>query len=784
MFGRLLLLNKKLFLFIALVLISLGIYAFNDIQKHEFPELTYPFSIIEIDARGHNSEEINEKLIKELKNDLLNLDDLDYITTNIFDNKAYIIIRLNLGTTDLDNIHDEINKIILESDLSNYETNIVSTIHALDALYYVPVSLFEKNKEFIDDITNINGVKNVIVSETATESYNLELDIDYLADNNLSTLLIKDILLNQGSDYTLGYLNNESIQTDNSFTSENDLKNFTIGYNTETQKTILVEDIGSISLKSFDDFILQYNNEDIVYLGITFDDEVDVTKIAPDVKKVADDYSDVKNFVFNPDDVEKSISNIVMSLIFATLLVIVIILIGLGIRESLSIVITLPFTIFTTILILYSLGHDLQIISISGLIISIGIIIDNSIVIVDGINSNMNNNLSIKDSIIDSIQRNSYPILTSTLTTIIAFSPLLFLSGVGGEVSFTLPLTVIITLIISYISSIILVPSVSYYVMKPKKRKKNESINYLIKIAKIIRRPIVPVCVAISFLLLSTVLLVSTQSIEMFPSAQKDYIIIDFSNTVSTDVNYTKSIADDILVYVGSDALLAINTELPSFYPTLHSYFPSPTTGRIIYKYDGNIKDEINRIESILNDNLNSNVNFSVNQLELNSMEAPIIVYLQDSISNDTYVQMKEKIEKFDNVSKVDINLIKEVNKHYIAFNNEYLNEINVSKSLVEQELVSLLNNSTLDIINIDNKNNIIVSSDIQNINTLSERSINVNGVTVDLSKALKVHVVQSPEYLSTKDFEKVYIFNIYLSPNESITPVHEEIVTYLEKQA
>ena len=119
------------------------------------------------------------------------------------------------------------------------------------------------------------------------------------------------------------------------------------------------------------------------------------------------------------------------------LLIMVVVLIGVGIRNALVISTALPVSILVTFTVMYLLGIEFQFISIAALIISLGILVDNAVVISEAIQQHMNAGEEKEAAIIGGVQETWLPVLTSTLTTIVTFGIIYFVPGAIGKVAGT-----------------------------------------------------------------------------------------------------------------------------------------------------------------------------------------------------------------------------------------------------------------------------------------------------------------------------------------------------------
>jgi len=168
---------------------------------------------------------------------------------------------------------------------------------------------------------------------------------------------------------------------------------------------------------------------------------------------------------------EYSLNNLKWSLVFGSILAIIIMFFFVKeIRSPLIISLTIPLSLILTIFLMYVIGISINIISLSGLILGVGMMIDNSIIVIDNINRKIETENKPDDAITEGTNEIISPLITSVLTTISVFLPLLFLSGITGALFYEQALAVTLGLGISLLVSILFIP-VAFRLFYRKKSK-------------------------------------------------------------------------------------------------------------------------------------------------------------------------------------------------------------------------------------------------------------------------------------------------------------------------
>ena len=156
------------------------------------------------------------------------------------------------------------------------------------------------------------------------------------------------------------------------------------------------------------------------------------------------------------------------NVIFSIILVMSVVVIFLGIRSSLLVGLAVPGSFLSSILILYSLGFTINMVVLFGLILSVGLLVDGAVVVVEYAQRKIQEGMGLAESYIKAASRMSLPIMASTFTTIAAFIPLLFWPGTTGGFMKYIPITVISVLGSSLAMALIVIPIIGTQAYKIK----------------------------------------------------------------------------------------------------------------------------------------------------------------------------------------------------------------------------------------------------------------------------------------------------------------------------
>ena len=169
---------------------------------------------------------------------------------------------------------------------------------------------------------------------------------------------------------------------------------------------------------------------------------------------------------YQPDLIKKSVSGMVLNVIESIAIVLVVVMLLLGLRTGLIVGSFIPLVMLFGLLMMFALGIDLERMSLATMIIALGMFVDNAIVVSDDIKVNMETGMARKDAVLKTGNTLSVPLLTSTLTTVFAFGPILLQIGMAGDYTASLGSVMIILLMGSWFFSMFSSTSMCYWFLK------------------------------------------------------------------------------------------------------------------------------------------------------------------------------------------------------------------------------------------------------------------------------------------------------------------------------
>ncbi len=336
------------------------------------------------------------------------------------------------------------------------------------------------NDTVLPQIQTLPGVAEVEVYGGTEDYIKIQADSSLLSQYGLSLSSISTALTIHDFDMPIGDIGigtqDISVSATSSPDSLDDLQNTII--TTATGNLLVVGDIADVSIGSKStDSISRYNGSDNVTISITAGQDANIPTVAADVETVIDALN-----ASNPNvsiDVVDSSSDLILTslqsvgstLLLSILLCMVVLYLFLGnLKASLIVGSSIPLSLVVTLIVMALVGFELNIITTGALVIAIGMMVDNSIVVLESIFKAQKEGGNVRQVAFDGCKTVGASVVASTITTVVVYVPLALLDGVSGQMFSQMGLTIVFAMVASLGAAVVLVP-LFYYLWKPTEKK-------------------------------------------------------------------------------------------------------------------------------------------------------------------------------------------------------------------------------------------------------------------------------------------------------------------------
>jgi len=547
-------------LFLFVMLLILGTKAYNHVPKEWDPDVQIPFYYVTIYYNGISAADAEKLLTKPLETQLKLVDGLKKITSYSYYNGASVNLEFNAGLDPkaiLNDIRDKVNqaKKDLPSDAEDPQVHEINLSKEPVLTVFVSGDLPQKTLITIakDLKQTISSVKDVSLVDLYYQKESLEIQpepamlarYNITADDLVNLIQANNALIAAGNiDDKTGYF---TIKINGLINNFMDLMEFPV--KSIEGNIIKIKDIATVKNGLEDQTqITRVNLENALALEISKRIGSNLLGVIDNVKLVVEEAkkslpANVK--ISYSKDVSKSIRNELSELenniILAVILSLIPVMLSIGTRSGILVALSIPSSFLMGVLIIKTLGASLNIVVIFSLILSIGLLVDAAIVVVEYADRKMAENFSPADAFAASCKRMIWPVFNGTAVTLIVFFPLFFWPGVMGEFMKFMPLTIIATVGSSLIVSYVFIPVIGTLMSKNKVISEEERKSILASeegriedlrgapliyaniMRVILKRPLFWACIVIASLVSSVILyIVFGKGAQFFPDIEPE----------------------------------------------------------------------------------------------------------------------------------------------------------------------------------------------------------------------------------------------------------------------
>jgi len=558
--------NYQFTLIIFLLVAVVGVLTLFTMPRSEDPTTHPPQYLITVIYPGTSPKDMEEQVVKPIENKIYGLENIEKILTTIEDGVAVIQPKFKYGV-DVDNKYQEISTEInalknseLPKDIYMIKTEKISSSD-VKVLQVALVSDNASGKLLRDEadvlktrLEKITNLKNVGYFGMPEQEIRIDMQLDKLAQLKIPLNVVIGSLQSEAVDIPGGSINLESkvfnVKTSGKLRTVEDVAN-TVIYNANG-KIIYLKDVADVSYKDGTiDHITRLNGHRCVLVTAGMKDNVNITSVQGEFLPVLNDFSKdlppnirmVKNFD-QANMVSRRLGHLGFDFGLAIVLVIITLL-PLGFRASLIVMISIPLSLALGLIAMNLLGYSLNQLSIVGLVVALGLLVDDSIVVVENIERWLREGHSRKDAILKGTKQIGVAVVGCTATLVIAFLPLAFLPDLAGEFIRCLPMAVMTSVLASMIVALTLVPFLGSRILKTHTHGEgNIFLKYLQKFLTVSYKRVMPLAlkwpkatIGISLALSVFAFFLFTQTgFKLFPTSEKPMFLINIKMPLQADI--------------------------------------------------------------------------------------------------------------------------------------------------------------------------------------------------------------------------------------------------------
>ena len=561
------------------ILFVMGIYGMYIMPKDEFPHATIRQGVVVAVYPGATSEEVEQQVARPLERYLFTYGEVNRAKTTTTSQNGMCIVMVKLND-DVDNKDEVWSKI--KHGLNGFKAQLPAGVLAIvvnddfgntSALLIAIESdqrSYRELKQYSDDLSDrlrrIPSVANVKMFGEQKEQISLYIDRQRLQAYGIGQQMLFSRLQAQGLTTMSGSISDDDqeipIHIENTEDSEEEIANQIIFSDPVSGKVARVRDIAKV-VREYEPMAsrIEQNGHPCVLLSMEMTPGNNVVEYGKEVDQVLNDYrqnelpEDVKvtRIADKPKVVVKSVSDFLRDLLISMLIIILVMMVLFPIRSAIVAAITIPLSTFVSVAIMYMMGIELNIVTLAALIVVLGMIVDNSIVVIDGYLEYLGKGFTPHDAAIESARQYFMPMMLATICICAIFYPFLItMKGMFHDCLEDFPITITINLMVSLFLAVTVIPFLETRIIKPGKVSTGGN-----KITKWVQRtydkvldwtfahPWLTIGGGFAVILLST-LIAPTLKIRLFPYADRDQFAVEIFLPDGKGLAETEVIADSV----------------------------------------------------------------------------------------------------------------------------------------------------------------------------------------------------------------------------------------------
>ena len=561
--------RTTVFVLILLVVIA-GVLSYITLPRESAPDVKIPYVMVTTVQDGVSPVDIESTITSEIEKELSGLKGLKEVRSSSLEGVSSITVEFLpdvLIEDALQRVKDKVDlargefpdaeePMVQEVNISEFPIMMINISGDISAsqLKYVA-------DELEDAIESIPGVLGVDILGTLEREIRVEIDPDRVARFGLTVPELLALIPAENINKSAGGLETEgvrfNVRVPAEFVNPEKIDHLILAM--RGSRPIYLADVGGV-IDAFKDRVnfSRLDGQTSVTVSVRKRTGANIVQIADAVRIVLDKARQLApagmKFTVTSDrsdEIRMMVKDLENNILSGLVLVVGVLLVFMGLRSSLIVGLAIPLSMLMSFAILSALGITLNMIVLFSLILSLGMLVDNAIVIVENIYRHMSMGKSRIKAAMDGTAEVAWPVITSTATTIAAFSPLLFWPGIMGDFMKYLPMTVIIVLGSSLLVALVVNPVICSIAAAPPKRisgKEPGQGRFMRGYRRVLQTAIAHGGIT---LLLAVCLLVGIgivygrrgKGIELFPDIDPAYVVINVRSAQGTNISQSDKLA-------------------------------------------------------------------------------------------------------------------------------------------------------------------------------------------------------------------------------------------------
>src|SRR5690554_1035150 len=583
---------RRVVLTVMVLLLGAGLAAYSSLPKESFPAIDIPYFYISVSQTGVSPRDAEQLLAKPIEDRVKDIDGLENYSSTATTGHASVFLEFNVNADKdraLSDIRAEMDGIASELPDDADEPTVTeisfSDMPTLSVAVYGSVperELVNRAKDLQDTLEAIPSVQSVTLSGSRDEVLEVTIDLNRLEAYDLTAAQLFDALAKNNMVVAGGTLDSGqgsfNVEVPGLIKNARDI--YTLPLKTVDDTVVTFGDVATIT-RTFED-ATQYahvNGQPAITLGVSKKLGTNVISVSDEVRRITENFTAdwpqaiETSFLIDQADTTKGMfRSLEAAVLTAVTLVLITCIATLGWRAAIMIGMSIPISFMIAFLVVQMLGMTINMMIMFGLVLAVGVLVDDPIVVVEYAERKLQEGVPKKEAFIMAARKMFVPVVSATFTTLGAFVPLLFWPGIIGKFMSYLPTIVIVVMIASLVSALIFMPIIGAFIasthVDEKEKEAADVVMYADKFVPnkvrgltgvyvrtmqhLMHQPVITLAVGFGIVgLMFAAYIMNPTGTEAFPASEPEFGTVN----VITRGNYSPAEIRDLLVEVEDQIL-------------------------------------------------------------------------------------------------------------------------------------------------------------------------------------------------------------------------------------
>lgn len=568
--------RPKFTIVVMIILLLIGAVSFTQLPLQLMPNINPPVAAVATTYQGAGPEEVMDDVTVPIESELSSLSGLTNISSQSQENSSVIIMEFGYDMT-IDEVESDITRALDGVDLPEQAGDPVFLEFDISMLPSIQMAVTSAGEDVVDyqdqvedlisELENIEGVASITENGSVTEEVQVNLDIDALSEFGLSQSDIAGII--EANNVTIPnttIIDEEEGQAISTRTVSNidgveELEALVIT-DLPDGESLAVSDVADVSIGEEDNNIItRLNQEDALSVDVMLSSDANASSVNNefndilDEKLAEDEFSNlrVETLYDEGEFIDIAINSVFTSLILGAVLAMAVLFAFLrNLKAPLIIGLAIPFSVITTFALLFFTDISINLMTLGGLALGIGLLIDNSVVVIENIYRHLSMGKSPRKAAGDGTKEVATAITAATLTTGAVFVPVVFVTGLVGQLFTPLAITVVFSLFASLFVALTVVPMIASRVLTAPKenlekaRSERPYMKLLGRLSRWTLRHRLIVLLVTALLLVIGIAGIYVKGLTLMPESDEGALTIEVEKEQGTIYSETLELVEDI----------------------------------------------------------------------------------------------------------------------------------------------------------------------------------------------------------------------------------------------